>query len=445
MSRFTRLFAVFAVSLAFLAPAVTSAQTTNAELQAQISALLKIVAELQAQLLALQDGASGSAGASVNVSSISNTGITVQYANIPTNVYAEIDTVNTATNLVINTYDLREGGTGSVFVPLKASAISTGTYVVKVTGGTQVYAQTAPFSLTGTAPVCSVTVAPTANGSLVTWSSTGATAAESDLTPNSNVSSTALPIATNGSTVVNPSTNTVYSFWFQGAGGATSCSTTVIKGNSPSVQAPGTNQPMPTCSLSATNTTANGGNTTISWSTTNATSLTITNIGSVTHPASGSIGWTITSPTTFTGTATNESGATTCRVTVSPPTTVSIPPALPPSCSMNISNDSAVSGWAYKISWTTTGAKSAALSGGATSNVGVPVTGNAFGQSTNYYVAAPGLYTLTVTSADGLTGSCTAPAPAAPVSAASSNSAMANALSAAQAALTAIAASIAER
>ncbi len=87
----------------------------------------------------------------------------------------------------------------------------------------------------------------------------------------------------------------------------------------------------PTCTLTATPTTTNyGGNSTLSWTTTNATSAGISNgVGAVTPVSSGSLTLTnFTATTTYTMTAANPAASGSCQATVTvSPVSVSVSPA----------------------------------------------------------------------------------------------------------------------
>ncbi|MBI5457733.1 peptidoglycan-binding protein [Candidatus Kaiserbacteria bacterium] len=124
----------------------------------------------------------------------------------------------------------------------------------------------------------------------------------------------------------------------------------------------------------------------------------------------------------------------------------------PPTCSISgTPGNEVVSGTGgYNLSWVTTNASTANLTGGAMNlNTGVPVTGNPYGQPTQMWVSQPGTYTLTVTGTYGLapggglvTGTCSTTVGAGVLggtdSSSGTNAYLASALSALESALKAL-------
>jgi hypothetical protein len=107
----------------------------------------------------------------------------------------------------------------------------------------------------------------------------------------------------------------------------------------------------PVCTLSANpNSLTAPGNSTLTWTTQNATSFTINQgIGSVTPVSGGSVQVNATTTTTYIGIATGPGGTTNC------PTTVTITPSTPtPVCtlSLNVNPNQIKSGESIKLSWT---------------------------------------------------------------------------------------------
>lgn len=144
---------------------------------------------------------------------------------------------------------------------------------------------------------------------------------------------------------------------------------------------------------SATSVKYGGENVTLSWATTNATSVSISGIGSV--GGSGSKSVFVSSNTTYTLTAVGAGGNANCAVTITvQPKTVTVA-----KCNyLNASQTSVPSGGAnVTLSWSTTNATSVSISGigsvNANGSMSVFVSGNA-------------TYTLTATGPDG-NGSCT--------------------------------------
>jgi hypothetical protein len=149
----------------------------------------------------------------------------------------------------------------------------------------------------------------------------------------------------------------------------------------------------PTCTLNASVlTVTQGGSATLTWSTTNGTSVTLTSFGSV--GATGSQSVTPGTTTTYTLTVIGPDGTESCAVTVTvtPPTT----PA--PVCTFTVSPTSIQSGGAATLSWTTSNATAVSIN----QNIG---TVNTSGSQS----VTPGTtttYTLTATG-NGQTVTCT--------------------------------------
>ncbi|MEO8678643.1 MAG: G8 domain-containing protein, partial [Vicinamibacterales bacterium] len=123
-------------------------------------------------------------------------------------------------------------------------------------------------------------------------------------------------VAASGTTSVSPTATTTYTLTALNAAGPVTATATVT------VTAPPPPPPLPTATLTATpGTIASGGTATLTWSTTNATSININQgVGNVS--ASGTTSVSPTATTTYTLTATNAAGSTvaTASVTVSPTT-----------------------------------------------------------------------------------------------------------------------------
>jgi hypothetical protein len=152
-----------------------------------------------------------------------------------------------------------------------------------------------------------------------------------------------------GSVKVTPTATTTYTATASGPGGTTA-SSTVVKVT--------TSSQKPTIALSAQpNSVAAGASAVLSWTTTNATSVSIAGVG--TFGATGSVNVTPASTATYTSTATGTGGtaASTTTVTV----TSSQPP--PPTISFNAQPNSITTGATAVLSWTTTNATSVNISG----------------------------------------------------------------------------------
>jgi len=204
--------------------------------------------------------------------------------------------------------------------------------------------------------------------SLLSWTTTGATT----VTINNGVGSVSL----NGSVSVSPSTTTTYTLTATGADGVTSVTaavTVTVNVGAPNI-----------LSFTATPTViATGGQSSLCWNVSNATTITIQpGPGAVTGPT----GCTTVSPTattTYTLTATNPSGSNQAAVTVSVGAvqilTFSSSPAFSPA-----------SGSPVVLSWTTQNATSVTITG-----TGVPSGTQSVNGSVTIYPTTNSDYTLT--------------------------------------------------
>ena len=110
----------------------------------------------------------------------------------------------------------------------------------------------------------------------------------------------------------------------------------------------------PSCTLSAVpSTISQGGMTTLSWTSANATSLSIDQGVGLVAPAGGSVAVFPATSRTYTATATGSGGTATCAATV----TVTAPPP-PPTCALGATPASIPAGSAATLSWTTSNATS---------------------------------------------------------------------------------------
>ena len=127
-------------------------------------------------------------------------------------------------------------------------------------------------------------------------------------------------------------------------------------GGSPTTQKSSTIQP--TITLAAQpGTVLSGTSTMLSWTASNATSVTISGLG--TFPATGSVKVTPTATTTYTATATGPGGTTVSTTTV----TVTASQNPPPTISFNAQPSTIPSGATSVLSWTTTNATGVSISG----------------------------------------------------------------------------------
>jgi hypothetical protein len=191
---------------------------------------------------------------------------------------------------------------GSVSV----SPTSTTTYTLTANGPGGQVTKTATVTVTQPAPTVTFTANPTTVGSgqasTLTWNTTNATS----VTIDNGVGSQPL----SGSTIVHPTLTTTYTLTATGAGGTMTGSATVTVTSGPGI------------SFTASPTLIGAGQPSmLSWSATNATSVTIDN-GLGAEPVSGSAIVAPTVSTTYTLTATGPGGTSTAQATVtvvSPP------------------------------------------------------------------------------------------------------------------------------
>jgi hypothetical protein len=179
-------------------------------------------------------------------------------------------------------------------------------------------------------------------------------------------------VPTSGSRTVSPSQTTTYTLTASGPGGTTTATATVT-----------VTLPSPTAEFSANpNAIQQGQSSTLSWETSNATSVTIDNgIGTV--PTDGSVSVSPSQTTTYTLTATGAGGTVTESVTV----TVT-PPA--PTVTFSASPTTIQAGQSSTLSWTTTNATSVTIDNGIGT---VPTNGSVSvspSQTTTYTLTATG-------------------------------------------------------
>lgn len=233
-------------------------------------------------------------------------------------------------------------------------------------------------------PSCLITADsnPIALGSATTirWSTTNAVSGSL----NQGLGSATVPT---GSRSVSPTAPTTYVLTVANADGVTrTCQVSLNVVDQP--------VPPPVCALNASPATITaGGASTLSWTTSGATSVSINQgIGPVGFGGSQSVSPTQT--TTYVLTATGAGGITTCTRTITVPTPV---PA--PICNITATPTTLpAGGGSTTFSWTSENGQSAAINNGVGSvalNGSRPVT-----------VTQSGTYTLTVTAADGRTANC---------------------------------------
>jgi hypothetical protein len=228
-------------------------------------------------------------------------------------------------------------------------------------------AQTTVTVSTTPAPTATFSASPTSiiagQSSTLTWSTTDATTVSIDNGVGSKPAS--------GTASVSPTSTTTYTLTATGPGGTTTKTATVT-----------VTQPAPTISFSATpNNIASGQSSTLVWSTTNATSVTIDN-GLGSKPLSGSATVSPTSTTTYTLTATGPGGVLTSQATV----TVSNRPSI----TFVASPASIVSGSSSTLTWLVSNSTTVSIDNGigsqpASGSMSVSPT-----QTTTYTLTATG-------------------------------------------------------
>ena len=233
------------------------------------------------------------------------------------------------------------------------------------------------------APVVTFTSAPATinpgDAAALTWNVTGANTVSIDHGIGS--------VQPSGNEQVKPQATTTYTLTASGAGGTTTAQVTVTVSAPPPPAAP-------TIQLTADKTAITSGDAAIlSWTSTNATSITVDNgIGTVAAPT-GTFKVTPTATTTYTATATGPGGTTTASViiTVTAPTPPSITSFTASPTTMN-------KGDITTLSWKTANATSVTLSPAipAEDSQALPVTG-----SITDTPASTTTYTLTATGPGG--------------------------------------------
>jgi uncharacterized protein YkwD len=195
----------------------------------------------------------------------------------------------------------------------------------------------------------------------------------------------AASVPASGSATCSPSATTTYTLTATNIAGTVTRQVTVTVAAAPPPTIPVINSfTANPASISA------GGSSTLSWSVTGATSVSI-NPGAPSVPASGSATSTPAATTTYTLTATNAEGSVTRQVTVT--VAAAPPPAVPVINSFTASPTSITAGGSSTLSWNVTGATSVSIAPGAPS---VPASGSATSTP-----AATTTYTLTATNAAG--------------------------------------------
>jgi hypothetical protein len=221
-------------------------------------------------------------------------------------------------------------------------------------------------------PVCALDAAPTTinrgDSVTLTWSTSNA----SSVSINQGIGS----VSRNGSKIVSPQQNTTYTLTASGNGKTVTCSKTIT------VHIP---VPDPVCTFDAAPTTINQGQSaTLSWTTQNASSVSINQgIGSVN--ANGSRSVSPSQNTTYTLTASGNGKTVTCSKTI----TVHIPTP-DPVCTFDAAPTTITNGQSSTLSWTTQNASSVSIDqgiGGVNANGSRSVSPS---QNTTYTLTASG-------------------------------------------------------
>ncbi len=290
---------------------------------------------------------------------------------------------NNATSASINQ------GIGSVMLSggYSLSNISgTRTYTMTVSGpgGTNTCQTTViADSVSNTLPTCSISASPSSvsygGTTYLSWNTSNATNAT--LTDVGGV-------ALSGSYAMSGIYGTrTYTLTVTGNGGSNSCSTTVYVQNQAST--------VPTCSLDSTSVTTQGGQATLYWSTNNATSVSISGIGSV--ATSGSYMVYPSGTTTYVLSAYGNGGSVSCTKTI----TVNTYPTYydTPSCSLTVTPAIVYNNGGATLNWTTANATYVTLDNG----IGQVGTSGSYSLG---QVTGTRTYTMTVSGNNG-TRTCT--------------------------------------
>ncbi|MEK7530840.1 MAG: isopeptide-forming domain-containing fimbrial protein, partial [Patescibacteria group bacterium] len=202
-------------------------------------------------------------------------------------------------------------------------------------------------------PTCTFTAMPysltsATQSTVLSWTTTNATIVSIDQGVG------AVTPASSGSKTVVPGTTKTYTLTATGPGGAVECQKTVkVK------DVPPPPPPLPSCVLSASPTTITtfGGSSTLSWTTDNASSISIDNgIGSVTPVAGGSKVVSPTDTTTYKATVTGPGGTATCKIIIKVECGLPPPPPPPekPTCTLSASPSEIKKGNTSTLTWSTT-------------------------------------------------------------------------------------------
>ncbi|MEZ4195171.1 MAG: hypothetical protein R3B53_02120 [Candidatus Paceibacterota bacterium] len=201
-------------------------------------------------------------------------------------------------------------------------------------------------------------------------------------------------------TFSNIKVNTTYTLVATNPGSSDSCTTSVTVLCLPA--------PLPACELTPANKTIQEGESvTLNWTTTNASSVTLTNFGTVANSGSKSTG-PLTADKNYTLTVVGVDGSTvSCHSAIKVEKIVTPPPT----CTLTPVSTTIANGESVTLNWTTTNASSVTLTNfGTVANSGSQNTG-ALNASQNYTLTVLGLNGSTVTCNSNIVVQNTPPAP----------------------------------
>ncbi len=227
---------------------------------------------------------------------------------------------------------------------VNVTATKTFTLTVEGTNGSDSCTAHVTVATTTPLPTCdSFTANPTSlpiggGNTTLTWATTNATSVKLD----------GVAVAVDGSKTVAVTATKTFTLTVDGTNGTDSCTATVTvatdNGSAPSCDA---------FSASPTSLPIGGGNTTLTWATTNADTVSIDNgIGEV--AADGSKVVSVTSSKTFTLTVSNAYGTNTCTAKVTVATYSGGGGSSAPRCTLKVSDKSIKLGEEVTLTWTTT-------------------------------------------------------------------------------------------
>ena len=335
-------------------------------------------------LTATGSGGTVTCDATITVTPVPNAPTCTLSAN-PTSITSGGSSTLTWTTTNANTVSIDQGiGAVALNDSTSVSPTSDTTYTLTATGAGGTVTCNAAITVTSvTAPTCALSAVPTSinqgGNSILNWTTTNA----NTITIDQGIGT----VAATDSTSVSPATTTTYTLTATGAGGTVTCDATVTVVPVPNA---------PTCTLGASPTAIPlGATSTLSWTTTNADTVSIDQgIGSV-ATSSGTQDVAPTSDTTYTLTATGSGGTVTCTA----PITISAPSA--PTCDLFTADPTVLSvgGGDSVLTWETTNATDVSIDQGIGSVV-------ADGSQT---VNVSSTNTYTLTAGDGTaTTTCTA-------------------------------------